>query len=107
MTDRRRVELEVKRQKLAELKKAREDRQKRDLARKEQDAKKPSSSVVHEEVENLIGQLMGMGDRDDLTPSSSMPGTPSGVLGHARLSGLNLDGLPISGRASRASNGES
>ncbi|KAG8744173.1 hypothetical protein FRC10_010639 [Ceratobasidium sp. 414] len=105
--DRRRAELDAKRQKLAELKKAREDRQKRDLARKDQEAKKPSSSIVHEEVENLIGQLIGVGDRDDLTPSSSMPGTPSGVLGHARLSGLNLDGLPISGRVSQASNGES
>ena len=39
MQDRRRAELDAKRQKLAELKKAREDRQKRDLARKDQEAK--------------------------------------------------------------------
>lgn len=58
-------------------------------------------------MENLIGQLIGDRRDGDVTPSSSMPGTPSGALGHARLSGLGADGLPISGRASRASNGES
>ena len=57
-------------------------------------------------MENLIGQLIGDRRDGDMTPSS-MPGTPSGTPGHARLSGLGADGLPISGRASRASNGES
>jgi hypothetical protein len=59
------------------------------------------------DVESLVGQLIGNQHDGDITPGSSIPGTPSGPRDNARLSGLGADGLPISGRISRASNGES
>ncbi|CAE6454550.1 unnamed protein product [Rhizoctonia solani] len=106
MQDRRRAELDAKRQKLAELKKAREERQKRELARSKEGEKKTAISPgLQEEVESLLGQLIG--PDGNTTPGSSMPGTPSGPRGDARLSGLGADGLPVSGRISRASNGDS
>ncbi|KAL5633267.1 hypothetical protein ACGC1H_003683 [Rhizoctonia solani] len=106
MQDRRRAELDAKRQKLAELKKAREERQKRELARtKEGERKTVISPGLQEEVESLLGQLIGPDGYT--TPGSSIPGTPSGPRGDARLSGLGTDGLPVSGRISRASNGDS
>ncbi|CAE6513669.1 unnamed protein product [Rhizoctonia solani] len=106
MQDRRRAELDAKRQKLAELKKLREERQKREIARsKEGERKTVISPGLQEEVESLLGQLIGPDGYT--TPGSSMPGTPSGPRGDARLSGLGTDGLPVSGRISRASNGES
>lgn len=50
MQDRRRAELEAKRQKLADLKKAREDRQKRDLVRKDQEAKVKLCCSIHRPI---------------------------------------------------------
>ncbi|CAE6369175.1 unnamed protein product [Rhizoctonia solani] len=106
MQDRRRAELDAKRQKLADLKKAREERQKRELARNKEGEKKPVISPgLQEEVDSLLGQLIG--PEGYSTPVSSTPGTPSAPRGDARLSGLGTDGLPVSGRISRASNGES
>jgi hypothetical protein len=63
------------------------------------------SPGLQEEVESLLGQLIG--PEGYTTPVSSTPGTPSAPRGDARLSGLGTDGLPVSGRISRASNGES
>lgn len=56
----------------------------------------------------MLKQLTG-GRDGDITPVSSVPGTPAGPYGSARLKDLGPDGLPISisGRMSRASNGDS
>lgn len=108
MQDRRRAELDAKRQKLAELKKAREERQKREQLRSKEPEKKVVSQEFQEEVDSLLKQLTG-GREGDITPVSSVPGTPAGQYGSARLRDLGPDGLPISisGRMSRASNGDS
>ncbi|KAF6753056.1 dynein intermediate chain [Ephemerocybe angulata] len=103
MSERRRAEIEAKRAKLAELRKARADRQREDVERR-------STIPVHgsparQNVDDLVNALVGSPSRSgrtsgDLTPSESMPGTPA--LSHTiQLAGPS--GLSISGRASRQS----
>ncbi|KAF8492500.1 dynein intermediate chain [Gautieria morchelliformis] len=97
MQEHRRAELEAKRARLAELKKAREDRQKaaaENIRRRESEA---GPSSARRDVDALINELINNKNGDspgERTPSSS-PGTPAtrgGILG------------PGSGRLSRASN---
>ncbi|KAA1468779.1 WD40 repeat-like protein [Dentipellis sp. KUC8613] len=105
MADRRRAEIEAKRQKLAELRKARQERQKAETERRTSEVRSASTSAARRDVDSLIESLVrdngsGLGLRSpDLTPSSSVPGTPS--LGHA----INLPGPSslLSGRVSRQS----
>lgn len=102
MSDRRRAEIEVKRAKLAELRKARADRQKLETERKTSDV---AASPAKRDVEDLVTLLVGTSSRGgldsgDLTPSSSIPGSPA----HGRAIGLpGPSALSISGRASRQS----
>ena len=129
MSDKRRAEIEAKRAKLAELRKVRADRQKAESERRasEVSSKQFASSrhtadrsstatqqttgtlVARRDVDDLVAALVGsVGragvDSGDLTPSSSIPGSPS--LGQATgLPGQSL--LTLSGRASRQSDGAS
>ncbi|KIJ62044.1 hypothetical protein HYDPIDRAFT_30860 [Hydnomerulius pinastri MD-312] len=74
MSDKRRAEIEAKRAKLAELRKARADRQRLDNERR-------PSTAARRDVDDLVHALVG-GSRGgfdsggDITPSSSLPGTP-------------------------------
>ncbi|KAI0060930.1 WD40 repeat-like protein [Artomyces pyxidatus] len=99
MSDKRRAEIEAKRAKLAELRKARADRQKADSERRSVET--TNSSIARRDVTQLLNQLVGDEFASpDLTPSSSIPGTPN--LGY----GIDLPGpssLRASGRASRLS----
>lgn len=123
MSDRRRAEIEAKRAKLAELRKARADRQKADNERRLTEVRFLCPRAVHpntpdsrqstgpsphrKDVEDLVNLLVGgssssrgLGqDSADLTPLSSIPGTPSGH--NTGLPGPS--GLSVSGRASRQS----
>lgn len=100
----RRAEIEAKRAKLAELRKARQDRQ---AERRISDTAN-IPSAARRDVDQLVNQLVGDGSSSfrtpDMTPSPSVPGTPS--LGHA----INLpgpSGLNPSGRVSRQSDAAS
>ncbi|KAJ3515990.1 hypothetical protein NLJ89_g1413 [Agrocybe chaxingu] len=104
MSDKRRQEIEAKREKLAQLRKARADRQRADAERRTPDVTASSSTArrdVDELVNALVGSRIGL-DSGDLTPSSSIPGTPSmnqttSLPVHTGLS------QSTSGRASRQS----
>ncbi|PPQ79682.1 hypothetical protein CVT25_003256 [Psilocybe cyanescens] len=103
--DKRRQEIEAKRAKLAELRKARADRQRGEVERKQEQVAGPSTSKkdVDDLVNALVGTRTGL-DSGEMTPSSSMPGTPS--LGHhITLPGIASGISPRSGsgRASRQS----
>ncbi|KAI0319633.1 WD40 repeat-like protein [Amylostereum chailletii] len=106
MSDRRR-EIEEKRAKLAELRKARAERQRQDIDRRNNPAPDHSRRDVNSLVTDILGERSGTRTPDIGTPTSSVPGTPA--LGHAldlpgpsslRLSGLGGSG---SGRLSRTS----
>ncbi|PPQ63385.1 hypothetical protein CVT24_005650 [Panaeolus cyanescens] len=99
MADRRRAEIEAKRAKLEQLRKARQDRQRADIERSRTEIAPPSTSrrEIDALVNDLVGNRNGI-DSADLTPSSSAPGTPA--VGH----GISLPGssglsLSNSGRA--------
>ncbi|KAH9479663.1 Cytoplasmic dynein 1 intermediate chain 1 [Psilocybe cubensis] len=103
--DKRRQEIEAKRAKLAELRKARADRQRGEVERRNELAAGPSASKkdVDDLVNALVGGRSGL-DSGELTPSSSMPGTPS-VGRHISLPGIvsGISPRSGSGRASRQS----
>ncbi|KAF9462959.1 dynein intermediate chain [Collybia nuda] len=105
MSDKRRAEIELKRAKLAELRKARADRQKADAERRTSELAGPTP--VRKDLDDLVNALVGSPSRGgldsgDLTPASSIPGTPS--LGHnIGLPGPSALSMSGSGRASRQS----
>jgi dynein intermediate chain len=118
MSDKRRAEIEAKRAKLAEIRKARAERQKEIDRRPEVretviqvDPNKPRAEYnfyfskivgpsprkgdVSDLVDSLLGGLRRRGPDSigDLTPSPSIPGTPA--FGHpASLSGVSAMGMP-------------
>ncbi|KAI0741550.1 WD40 repeat-like protein [Daedaleopsis nitida] len=97
MSDKRRAEIEAKRAKLAELRKARADRQKADQERRLSDSTGPSRRGDIDELVNVLtgstSRIVSAGD----TPFSSIPGTPA--LGQS----IPLPG-PSSVRSRRLSN---
>ncbi|KAL0580588.1 hypothetical protein V5O48_001413 [Marasmius crinis-equi] len=98
-SDKRRLEIEAKRAKLAELRKARLERQSADPNRKSSDPTSgPSTPKKSHDIDNFVQSILGEPRGGDITPSSSVPGTPS--LGHHGLP--NISSLS-SGRASRQS----
>ncbi|KAF8899594.1 dynein intermediate chain [Gymnopilus junonius] len=102
--DKRRQEIENKRAKLAELRRAREERL-TGAKRKSAETAGPSNKDVEDLVDTIIGTRSGIAS-NDLTPSSSIPGTPVTAGQHISLpnysSGIS-SGLSASGRASRQS----
>lgn len=87
MSDRRRAEIELKRAKLAELRKAREERKKQDETRKSNsstpglgsrtdDRREEERAKVHHLVTNLLGDHMSR-RIESSTPGSSVPSTPA------------------------------
>ncbi|KAG6334603.1 hypothetical protein ID866_4479 [Astraeus odoratus] len=101
MSERRRAEIEAKRAKLAELRKARADRQRAETERRQAEAA-GSSAGAKRDVDDLVNALVGSRGLDsggDITPSSSMPGTPprQSILLHS------TSALSPSGRVSRQS----
>lgn len=100
MSDRRRAEIEAKRAKLAEIRKARADRERQ----KETDSKRPEviGPSPRKDVSDLVDSLLGgirRGGTDsfgELTPSPSIPGTPS-------FSGLGLQPRTNSRQSDRTS----
>ncbi|KAJ3731071.1 WD40-repeat-containing domain protein [Lentinula guzmanii] len=106
-TAERRQQIEAKRAKLAELRKARADRQKSDSDRKSSETSAGSFTPRNNDVDDLLSSILresrgpgatagnGYLDSGELTPSSSMPGTPS--------MGTSLLPSSLSGRASRNS----
>ncbi|GJE91137.1 WD40 repeat domain-containing protein [Phanerochaete sordida] len=80
MSDRRRAEIEAKRAKLAELKKAKELRKQQELERRAQGSPSSSIAVAQRDVDDLVSVLIGPSRRTaDLvdSPSSSIPGRAS------------------------------
>lgn len=78
MSDKRRAEIEAKRAKLAELRKARADRQRAETERRQTEPG-PSSGArrdVDDLVNQLVGSRSGLDTGGELTPSSSLPNTP-------------------------------
>ncbi|RXW20680.1 hypothetical protein EST38_g5183 [Candolleomyces aberdarensis] len=97
MADRRRQEIEAKRAKLAELRKAREDRQKLTERR----ITEVSPTPARRDVDDLVTALVGTPGRSgrtsgDQTPSESIPGTPamSHTIQLPGPSGLSLSAVP-------------
>ncbi|KAF9564282.1 dynein intermediate chain [Agrocybe pediades] len=108
--DKRRAEIEAKRAKLAELRQARINRQNGGAAganAQPAPAPAPPPSTIRSGVFDYVDSIIGkptLSDNGEFTPSSSMPGTPSGVRHHVDLPGPSI-GLPTtgSGRVSRQS----
>ncbi|KAG6868069.1 hypothetical protein C0993_007802 [Termitomyces sp. T159_Od127] len=105
MSDKRRAELEAKRQKLAELRKARADRMKADTERRTT-TEIAGPTPVRRDLDDLVNSLVGSPSRGSRESggdrSPSIPGTPSmgNMIGLAGPSALSMSG---SGRASRQS----
>ncbi|RPD64262.1 dynein intermediate chain [Lentinus tigrinus ALCF2SS1-7] len=104
MSEKRRAEIEAKRAKLAELRKARADRQK-EADRRLSESTGPSTAA-RRDVDDLVNVLIGSSSRVDSavdTPISSTPGTPA--LGQP----ISLPGPSsiLSGRLSRQSDAAS
>ncbi|KAK7445441.1 hypothetical protein VKT23_014860 [Stygiomarasmius scandens] len=105
-SDARRQQIEAKRAKLAELRKAREERQ-REANRGRQDGPSTPRRAGPGEVDDFVNSILresrgpsaGL-DSGDLTPSSSLPGTP--LLGQSTLPHSHSIGNG-SGRVSRQS----
>ncbi|KAF8075085.1 cytoplasmic dynein intermediate chain [Lyophyllum atratum] len=102
MSDKRRAEIEAKRAKLAELRKARADRLKADTEKRTEIA---SPTPARKDLDDLINSIVGSssrGGRDSGDRSPSIPGTPSlgASVGLPGPSALSMSG---SGRASRQS----
>jgi len=107
--DKRRAEIEAKRAKLAELRKARAERMTGGAAGAAQSVlasvSSPSTSKkdIDDLLNNLVGPRGGLSDNGEFTPSSSIPGTPSAAKHHdlpGHSIGVSATG---SGRASRQS----
>ncbi|KZT27753.1 dynein intermediate chain [Neolentinus lepideus HHB14362 ss-1] len=102
MSDKRRAEIEAKRQKLNELRKARAERQRADTERRMSEASGAGPSTARRDVDDLVNSLLGsrrgVDSAGELTPSSSVPGTPSLGQGSS-FSGQSA----LSGRLSRQS----
>ncbi|KAK1215473.1 hypothetical protein PQX77_021907 [Marasmius sp. AFHP31] len=102
-SDKRRQEIEAKRAKLAELRKARLERQNADPNRKTTDPTSgPSTPKKSHDIDDFVKSILreprGTDSGGDITPSSSVPGTPSiGQHGLPNISSLS------SGRVSRQS----
>lgn len=101
MAERRRAEIEAKKAKLEALRKARADRQRAENERRQTEVAS-ASVAARREVDDLVNALVGSRGLDsggDVTPSSSMPGTPP------RQSALfyGTSALSPSGRVSRQS----
>ncbi|KAF5362334.1 hypothetical protein D9756_002585 [Leucocoprinus leucothites] len=96
MSDKRRAEIEAKRAKLAEIRKARADRERqRDTDRRPEVVGPSPRRDVSDLVDSLLGgsRRGGPDSFGDLTPSPSIPGTPA--FGHpASVSGTSGLGLP-------------
>ncbi|GJJ11242.1 hypothetical protein Clacol_005474 [Clathrus columnatus] len=111
MQERRRAELEAKRARLAEYKRAREERQKATAENTRRRESEGSPSIARGDAEDIAAQVLGErprngGSAGDRTPSS-MPGTPApaGYAGYAASAlASTLIGSIGSGRLSRASN---
>lgn len=106
MSDRRRAEIEAKRAKLAELKKAKELRKQQELERRAQGSPSSSIAVAQRDVDDLVSTLIGPSRRTTLdpvdSPSSSIPGTPL-LPSSTPLPGPSSLSQSQSGRASRQS----
>ncbi|KAG5637788.1 hypothetical protein H0H81_003180 [Sphagnurus paluster] len=100
MSDKRRAEIEAKRAKLAELRKARADRLKADTEKRATEI-----GPVRKDLDEFINTLVGSPtriNRDNGDRSPSIPGTPS--LGYSiGLPGPSALSMSGSGRASRQS----
>ena len=131
MSDKRRAEIEAKRAKLAELRRVRADRQKAESERRVSEVSTPPKSVyfhwnidslvfllqqsaapstVRREVDDILSTFgvstsRGGIDSGDLTPSSSIPGSPS--LGYTTTGLPGQTHLTLSGRVSRQSDVQS
>ncbi|KAK7062570.1 hypothetical protein VNI00_000058 [Paramarasmius palmivorus] len=96
-SDKRRQEIEAKRAKLAELRKARLERQTDSRKTSEPGAvpSTPKKTTITPDFNEYVNELLGDRGSGEITPSSSVPGTPS----------LKQPGLPSlgSGRVSRQS----
>lgn len=120
MSDKRRAEIEAKRAKLAELRKARADRQRAETERRQSevtcrilstDIQRSTSgqtvgpsTAARRDIDDLVNALVGtsrggVDSTGDVTPSSSLPGTPprQSTLLHSSSA------LSPSGRVSRQS----
>ncbi|TFK25590.1 dynein intermediate chain [Coprinopsis marcescibilis] len=103
MSERRRAEIEAKKAKLEELRKARAERQRAETERRT--TVDVRASPARRDVDDFVNELIGSPRRSgrtsgDLTPSESVPGTPA--LSHTiQLPGPT--GLSGSGRVSRQS----
>ncbi|KAH9989810.1 cytoplasmic dynein intermediate chain [Russula vinacea] len=96
MSAKLRDEIEAKRAKLQELRQARLNRQRQDTERR---GSTPVKSPTQTDVNALLDSILGPGDAltprsPDLTPASSVPGTP--LFGHSDLPGPTS--LRVSGR---------
>ncbi|KAJ3576461.1 hypothetical protein NP233_g419 [Leucocoprinus birnbaumii] len=96
MSDKRRAEIEAKRAKLAEIRKARAERERQRPEVRDHEVVGPSP---RRDVSDLVDSLLGGSRRGgpdsfgDLTPSPSIPGTPA--FGHpASISGVSALGMP-------------
>ncbi|KAG6817524.1 hypothetical protein H0H87_007492 [Tephrocybe sp. NHM501043] len=104
MSDKRRAEIEAKRAKLAELRKARADRLKADTERRTTEIAGPTPA--RRDLDDLVNILVGSPSRGSRESggdrSPSIPGTPSmgNTIGLPGPSALSMSG---SGRASRQS----
>ncbi|KAG5721336.1 Cytoplasmic dynein 1 intermediate chain 1 [Termitomyces sp. T112] len=104
MSDKRRAEIEAKRQKLTELRKARADRIKSDTERRATEVAGPTP--VRRDLDELVNSLVGTPSRGSRESggdrSPSLPGTPSigNMIGLPGPSALSMSG---SGRVSRQS----
>ncbi|KAI9511562.1 WD40 repeat-like protein [Russula earlei] len=100
MSAKLRDEIEAKRAKLQELRQARLNRQRNDTGRGQTPVKSPTQTDVNALLDSILGPGDSLTPRSpDLTPASSVPGTPS--FGHSDLPGPTS--LRISGRVSRIS----
>ncbi|KAK7687951.1 hypothetical protein QCA50_009170 [Cerrena zonata] len=109
MSERRRAEIEAKKAKLAELRKAREERQKLDNERKNLE-RSTGPSIARKEVDDLVESLIrpsgGRRGFDSAIDSpTSTPGTPVAISGS--LPGPSSLSLSGSGRLSRQSDAPS
>ncbi|GLB41702.1 putative dynein intermediate chain [Lyophyllum shimeji] len=104
MSDKRRAEIEAKRAKLAELRKARADRLKADSERRTSEiaGPPPARKDLDDLVNSLVGSSSRSGRESGERSPSSVPGTPSirDNVGLPAPSTLSMSG---SGRASRQS----
>ncbi|TFK39400.1 WD40-repeat-containing domain protein [Crucibulum laeve] len=105
MSDKRRAEIEAKKAKLEAIRKARADRVRADTERRTTEI--GTSATARRELDDTINNLLGSSTRGgldsrDLTPSSSIPGSPA-LRDTMSLPGPSALSMSGSGRASRQS----